>query len=104
MIKMIFAVTAAFVFTALLPAAPVRADHDTKHGKAGKIHYGGKPHLGYWRKGPRRGYGFGFSSYKGDPFGADDYFDGDRCHYRRGQNFCVKNRIFNGFWDLPTHR
>lgn len=77
--------------------SPAAADHYQKSGRAAKVHYGGKPGLGYWRRGPEKGYGFGFSSYKGDPFGSDDYWDGDKCYYARHSNYCVKNRIFNGF-------
>ncbi|MEQ1652170.1 MAG: hypothetical protein ABL897_06770 [Hyphomicrobium sp.] len=89
-----------------VPADAHRAHHHKGHAKkhAAKVHYGGKPGLGYWRRGPERGYGFRFSSYKGDPFGADDYFDGDRCYYQKRRNFCVANKIFNGFWDEPTVR
>jgi hypothetical protein len=66
-------------------------------GKAARVRYGGKPGLGYWRRGPEKGYGFRFSSYKGDPFGSDDYWDGDRCYYVLHRNHCVVNKIFNGF-------
>lgn len=89
-----------------VPADAHRAHHHKGHAQkhASKVHYGGKPGLGYWRRGPERGYGFRFSSYKADPFGADDYYDGDRCYYQKGRNFCAANRIFNGFWDAPTVR
>ncbi|MCB1484815.1 MAG: hypothetical protein AB7S74_13840 [Hyphomicrobium sp.] len=81
----------------IVASAPAEAHHYQKHGKAAPVHYGGKPGLGYWRRGPAKGYGFGFSSYKGDPFGGDDYWDGDKCYYVHHKNFCVKNRIFTGF-------
>lgn len=100
------ALAAAAVFLASLPS-PADAGHRGArhhHPHVGKVHYGGRRHLGYWRRGPARGYGFGFSSYRGDPFGSDDYFDGGRCYYVHHRDHCVKNRIFNGFWDLPTHR
>ena len=85
-------------------AAPAQAHH--KHHYAGhhhtalavdKVHYGGRPGVGYWRRGPASGYGFGFSSYRGDPFGADDYYDGDRCYYIHHRDFCVAHKIFTGF-------
>ena len=44
-----------------------------------------------------QGRGFGFWSYKGDPFGSDDYYDGNRCFYVRHHDYCVKNNIFSGF-------
>ncbi|MBA2126356.1 hypothetical protein DLM45_08980 [Hyphomicrobium methylovorum] len=43
---------------------------------------------GYGRPGPRYGYGFGFMTYKGDPFYRDDYYDGRGCHYLHRQDFC----------------
>ncbi|NOT73104.1 MAG: hypothetical protein HOP09_18080 [Hyphomicrobium sp.] len=98
------------------PAAAHRAHHHGYHHGAGhhkahhpeakpaKVRYGGKPGRGYWRPGPARGRGFGFATYKGDPFGKNDYFDGGRCHYLRGRSFCDANIIFNGFWDRPTQR
>jgi len=94
----------AFVCAGLVAvsgSSPAEAHHFQKdHGRtAAKVRYGGKPGLGYWRPGPAKGYGFGFSSYKGDPFGSDDYWDGDKCYYVRHSNFCVKNRIFTGFDD-----
>jgi hypothetical protein len=67
------------------------------HAHAGKVHRGGHGHTGYWRRGPKEGYGFGFSTYRKDPFGADDYYDGNRCHYRRHHDFCYYNTIFTGF-------
>jgi hypothetical protein len=71
------------------------SEYAGRHAK--KIHKGGHGHAGYWRRGPEAGYGFGFSTYKNDPFGADDYFDGNRCHYRRHHDFCYYNKIFTGF-------
>ena len=87
----------------LVSAIPARAHHrhhiGAPHHKAhaAKVHYGGKPGLGYWRRGPETGYGFGFASYKRDPFGSDDYFDGGRCYYLHHRNFCAANKIFDGF-------
>ena len=82
-------------------SAPAAAHHQKfsggKHHKAHAVHYGGKHGLGYWRKGPETGYGYRFSSYKGDPFGADDYYDGGQCHYLHKRNFCYTTREFNGF-------
>jgi hypothetical protein len=75
----------------------VHKKHHAKHARTGRIRYGGAPGLGYWRKGPERGYGFAFSTYKGDPFGKDDYYDGDRCFYVRGHDYCDKRRIWTGF-------
>ena len=89
--------------TLLFPVAAAQANHHTTHHHhaarhaAEKVHYGGKPHLGYWRRGPEIGYGFGFSSYRGDPFGSDDYYDGGLCHYLKHQDFCYPNPIFTGF-------
>jgi len=45
-------------------------------------------HRGYSRPGPRYGYRFGFSTYAGDPFYSDDYFDGRHCYYLHHQDFC----------------
>ncbi|WP_051112028.1 hypothetical protein [Hyphomicrobium denitrificans] len=45
-------------------------------------------HKGYSRPGPLYGYRFGFSTYAGDPFYSDDYFDGRRCYYLHHQDFC----------------
>lgn len=68
-------------------------------GRAARVRYGGKHGRGYWRPGPKKGYGFGFATYRGDPFGGDDYWDKGRCYYVHHRNHCVGNRIFNGFWD-----
>lgn len=83
----------------VLAAVPQAAAHhyEKKHHSAKKVHYGGKPGLGYWRHGPAMGYGFAFSSYRGDPFGSDDYYDGDRCYYDHHRDFCLKTKIFTGF-------
>ncbi len=93
------AIAAAILMAAA--ALPATAHHQTfkgdKHHKAKAVHYGGKKGLGVWRKGPERGYGFGFASYKGDPFGKDDYWDGGQCHYLHKRNFCYKTREFTGF-------
>ena len=83
-------------------STPVQAHHGKHHGHkhashVNRVHYGGKPGVGYWRKGPEQGRGFGFWSYKGDPFGSDDYYDGNRCFYVRHHDHCVKNNIFSGF-------
>lgn len=45
-------------------------------------------HRGYSRPGPLYGYRFGFSTYAGDPFYSDDYFDGRRCYYLHHHDFC----------------
>lgn len=67
------------------------------HGKvAARLRYGGAPGLGWWRPGPESGKGFRFATYKGDPFGRDDYYDGDRCYYRKSLDFCVSKRIIDG--------
>lgn len=98
---------AAFVVVSSPALAHTTHHHKSGHAKkqhAAKVRYGGKPGRGYWRPGPEKGYGFRFATYKGDPFGSDDYFDGDRCHYDHHQNFCIPNKIFNGFWDRPTAR
>jgi hypothetical protein len=76
------------------PCATKHHGHHHKH-HAKKIHYSGKHGVGYYRRGPKSGYGFGFSSYKGDPFGADDYYDGGRCHYLHNRDFCYPRRYFN---------
>lgn len=57
--------------------------HVAKHYK-----HGAYLRKGYSRKGPRYGYGFGFSTYAGDPFYSDDYFDGRRCYYLHRRDFC----------------
>ena len=67
------------------------------HHRAAKVRYGGRAHRGYWRPGPVAGRGFGFSTYRGDPFGGDDYYDGNRCYYVHHKSFCVANHLFNGF-------
>ncbi len=89
----------AWVASAATPASAHREQVYAKHQhyRAAKLRYGGHPHLGYWRPGPARGPRFGFSTYRGDPFGADDYYDGDRCYYVKGSNYCNANHIFNGF-------
>lgn len=66
------------------------------HAHKGRIHYGGAPGLGYWRRGPLYGKGFAFSTYRGDPFGKSDYYDGDGCFYRRGRDFCVQDYAASG--------
>jgi hypothetical protein len=91
------AAIALAVFAAPAEAHKGRYHKHHHHHNAGKVHYGGKPGLGYWRRGPEQGRGFGFSSYKGDPFGSDDYYDGNRCFYVRHRDHCVKNNIFSGF-------
>lgn len=102
----IVALAAFFVAAAPVSAADLSAHtkrqhvhkkHHAKHARTGRIHYGGAPGLGYWRKGTLRGYGFAFSTYKGDPFGKNDYYDGDRCFYRDGRDYCDKRRIWTGF-------
>jgi len=45
-------------------------------------------HRGYSRRGPPYGYRFGFSTYAGDPFYSDDYYDGGRCYYLHHRDFC----------------
>jgi hypothetical protein len=61
-----------------------------EHGHAAQLRYGGAPERGYWRPGPHQGYGFGFATYRGDPFGKSDYFDGRGCFYLRAKDFCIK--------------
>jgi hypothetical protein len=94
-------ITAAIALLAVLsiPVQAHEAGRAAHHRKTlvAKVRYGGKPGLGYWRPGPAQGYGFAFSSYKRDPFGADDYFDGDRCHYVHKRDYCDANKIFDGF-------
>lgn len=68
-----------------------------KHRPAAKLRYGGAPARGFWRPGPSHGYRFGFATYKGDPFGKDDYFDGGNCYYRKHHDYCVPGQIFTGF-------
>lgn len=99
MTRLAFAAISTLAAFALAPAAEAHQGkhHKHHHHKASKVHYGGKPGLGYWRKGPEQGRGFRFSSYKGDPFGSDDYYDGNRCFYVRHRDHCVKNNIFSGF-------
>jgi hypothetical protein len=69
------------------------------HRKAEAVHYNGPKHknLGYWRHGPATGYGFGFASYKGDPFGSDDYYDRAGCYYLHHKNFCLDFTPPRGF-------
>jgi len=57
-------------------------------GPVAHLRYGPKPQ-GYWRPGPETGYGFRFSSYRGDPFGKNDYYDRHGCYYLRGANYCL---------------
>lgn len=99
-----YALLAASAALALTATASVTSAHTSRgvvgkhyHPRAAKVRYGGRPNVGYWRPGPAQGPGFGFSTYRGDPFGSDDYYDGDRCYYVRHQNFCEANHIFNGF-------
>jgi hypothetical protein len=60
------------------------------HKAHGKIYHkhSAYRHKGYSRHGPRYGYRFGFSTYAGDPFYSDDYFDGRRCYYLHHRDFC----------------
>jgi hypothetical protein len=100
MFRFVFSGVAALAVTAFVPDANAYKAHDhnaAHHLNAEKVRFGGKPGLGYWRRGPATGYGFAFSSYRRDPFGSDDYYDGDRCYYLHHKNFCVANKIFNGF-------
>lgn len=92
--SVLVAALSAFAFA---PSAEAHHGKHHHHHKVGKVHYGGKKGVGYWRKGPEQGRGFGFWSYKGDPFGSDDYYDGNRCFYVRHHDYCVKNNIFSGF-------
>lgn len=92
----ILAMALTLAMTAFVPPADAR-HAASKHPAVGRVHYGGIPGIGYWRRGPKQGYGFGFSSYRGDPFGADDYYDRNRCYYLRRHDFCVANKIFTGF-------
>lgn len=99
---LIAAVCAATVVAIAAPAGaryPARVRHydNDFHYRAAKIHLGGRHQLGHWRPGPARGVAFGFSTYRGDPFGGDDYYDGHRCYYVHHQNYCMRNHIFNGF-------
>lgn len=91
----LLATIAAFAVFAAAPAAEAR--HQGSKGYAKKVRYGGAPGRGYWRPGPAQGYGFGFSTYRGDPFGRDDYYDGDRCYYLHRRDFCVRYKSFTGF-------
>ncbi len=101
MFRMICCLAAVLAVASFSPPAGAHhaKHHRHKHHAAhvNPVHYGGKPGLGYWRKGPEQGRGFGFWSYKGDPFGSDDYYDGNRCFYVRHHDHCVKNNIFSGF-------
>lgn len=93
------AISAILVVALALPAHAHEGRHLRKgYGAVSKTHYGGmRPELGYWRRGPKTGYGFGFSTYKGDPFGSDDYYDRGRCFYMHHRDTCVKDWIFSGF-------
>jgi hypothetical protein len=64
------------------------ARHSHKAHAATHHKHGAYQHRGYSRSGPRYGYRFGFSTYAGDPFYSDDYFDGRRCYYLHHQDFC----------------
>jgi hypothetical protein len=104
------AIAAAVISAATISIAPANACgnacRDASHHKhhANKVHYSGKHGVGYYRRGPRSGYGFGFSSYKGDPFGADDYFDGYKCHYVHHRDYCDHRQEFTGFRWFPPNR
>jgi hypothetical protein len=104
------AISAALALSIAPAAACGNACSDAGHHKhhahhhAAKIHYSGKHGVGYYRKGPRSGYGFSFSSYKGDPFGADDYFDGYKCHYVHHRDYCDRRQEFTGFRWFPPAR
>jgi hypothetical protein len=54
-------------------------NHDRHHSYVHRI---------YGRPGPLYGYRFGFSTYPGDPFYSDDYFDGRSCYYLHHRDFC----------------
>ena len=64
------------------------ARHSHKAHAATHHRHGAYRHRGYSCPGPRYGYRFGFSTYAGDPFYSDDYFDGRRCYYLHHQDFC----------------
>jgi len=74
-------------------SANQHAHHSNKHHLS-KAHvhahpkYAAHNRRGYSRRGPPYGYRFGFSTYAGDPFYSDDYFDGRRCYYLHHQDFC----------------
>ncbi|HVZ05964.1 hypothetical protein [Hyphomicrobium sp.] len=72
--------------TASLHHHYVHKAHVAKH----HMHRRHSAHLrhGYWRPGPPYGYRFGFSTYAGDPFYSDDYFDGRHCYYLHRRDFC----------------
>lgn len=100
-------VAAALVAGLVAPAMAHKKAHRQHHHVSGqhggksahrpaRVRYSGRGGVGYWRPGPETGYGFGFSSYKGDPFGNDDYYDGGRCYYQKHHDFCVANKIFDG--------
>ena len=73
-------------------AADAAVSHHVRHGHRHVAHHHGHNlylHKGYARRGPPTGYKFGFSTYAGDPFYSDDYFDGGRCYYLHKRDFCV---------------
>ena len=74
---------------AFVPAASAHQVTVAKHGHAAKIRHGGDGHHGYWRPGPKTEYGFGFATYRGDPFGKDDYYDRSGCYYLHHKDFCL---------------
>jgi hypothetical protein len=94
--KSISAVAIAAVLTLTMVASQAEANSSYhrhhRHAHKGHVvkHHNHYSHLrrGYYRPGPPYGYRFGFSTYAGDPFYSDDYFDGRRCYYLRHRDFC----------------
>jgi hypothetical protein len=87
---------AAGLLAALPVAAQAKHSHrsgEHHHPHAAHLRYGPKP-LGYWRPGPERGHGFAFSTYRHDPFGTDDYWDGRGCFYLHHRDFCRPYRWY----------
>lgn len=82
------AVTATLAMVASGAAATTAHHHKHKAHAAKQHKHGVGMRKGYSRPGPRYGYRFGFSTYAGDPFYSDDYFDGRRCHYLHHRDFC----------------
>jgi len=82
--------------TAVFVAAALAAQPADAHGRR-HVHYPWDYRylplrLGYHRNGPAHGPGFGFATYRGDPFYSDDYYDGRGCYYLHHRYVCLNFR------------
>lgn len=96
--RFLLAISVLAMVAALTPPAAAARHAKTKSHPhhAAHLRYGPAP-LGVWRPGPKRGYGFAFSTYRGDPFAKDDYWDGRECFYLHHRDFCRPYRAYEAW-------